>query len=171
MEIFAKLFGSLLALVYHCFDRIVIFGPLALLTRPENIVHFFCDIHQVKTISKEVLRQRTDDLPPLGGSLRPQTSDPPGVGRQRSPHGGLRPSPPATPGAPPSVGSLLHPEEHGTGTLLPLRRSQVPGRRSPLPHPRPAAFPLHPTISAISRRGTSAGTDLSVTGCAKIGGC
>jgi hypothetical protein len=32
-----------------------------LLTRPENIVHFFRDIHQVKTISKEVLRQRTDD--------------------------------------------------------------------------------------------------------------
>ena len=61
METFAKLFGSLLALVYHCFDRIVILGHLPLLTRPENIVHFFRDIHQVKTISKEVLRQRTDD--------------------------------------------------------------------------------------------------------------
>ena len=60
MEIFAKLFGSLLALVYHCFDRIVILGPLPLLTRPENIVHFFRDIHQVHTISKEALRQRTD---------------------------------------------------------------------------------------------------------------
>ena len=32
-----------------------------MLTRPENIVHFFRDLHQVKTISKEVLRQRTDD--------------------------------------------------------------------------------------------------------------
>src|SRR6201997_2418222 len=61
METFAKLFGSLLALVYHCFDRIVILGHLPLLTRPENIVLFFRDIHQVKTISKEVLRQRTDD--------------------------------------------------------------------------------------------------------------
>lgn len=61
METFAKLLGSLLALVYHCFDRIVILGHLPLLTRPENIVHFFRDIHQVKTISKEVLRQRTDD--------------------------------------------------------------------------------------------------------------
>lgn len=61
METFAKLFGSLLALVYHCFDRIVILGHLPLLTRPENIVHFFRDIHQVKIISKEVLRQRTDD--------------------------------------------------------------------------------------------------------------
>ena len=34
METFAKLFGSLLALVYHCFDRIVILGHLPLLTRP-----------------------------------------------------------------------------------------------------------------------------------------
>jgi hypothetical protein len=63
MEIFAKLFGSLLALVYHCFDRIVILGHLPLLTRPENIVHFFRDIHPVEIISKEVLRQRTDDYP------------------------------------------------------------------------------------------------------------
>jgi hypothetical protein len=61
METFAQLFGSLLALVYHCFDRIVILGHLPLLTRPENIIHFFHDIHQVETISKEVLRQRTDD--------------------------------------------------------------------------------------------------------------
>jgi len=61
METFTKLFGSLLALVYHCFDRIVILGHLPLLTRPENIVHFFRDVHQIKTISKEVLRQRTDD--------------------------------------------------------------------------------------------------------------
>src|SRR5215472_5997370 len=61
MEIFAKLFGSLLVLVYHCFDRIVVLGHLPLLTRPENIVHFFRAIHQVNTISKEVLRQRTDD--------------------------------------------------------------------------------------------------------------
>jgi hypothetical protein len=34
METFRKLFGSLLALVYHCFDRIVIQGYLPLLTRP-----------------------------------------------------------------------------------------------------------------------------------------
>ena len=41
MEDFVRLFGGLLALVYHCFDRIVILGHLPLLTRPENIVHFF----------------------------------------------------------------------------------------------------------------------------------
>src|SRR5215469_13006483 len=61
METFAKLLGSLLILVYHCFDRIVILGHRPLLTHPENIVHFFHDLHQVSTISKEVLRQRTND--------------------------------------------------------------------------------------------------------------
>jgi hypothetical protein len=59
MEEFTQLFGSLLTLVYHCFDRIVIRGHLPLLTRPENIVHFFRDVHGVAPISKEVLRQRT----------------------------------------------------------------------------------------------------------------
>lgn len=61
MDTFAKLFGSLVSFVYHCFDRIVILGYLPLLTRPENIVHFFRDVHQVGAITKEVLRQRTDD--------------------------------------------------------------------------------------------------------------
>jgi hypothetical protein len=61
MEEFARLFGSLLAFVYHCFDRIVILGHLPLLTRPENIVHFFRDVHGVGPITKEVLRQRTTD--------------------------------------------------------------------------------------------------------------
>jgi hypothetical protein len=61
MEEFARLFGSLLAFVYHCFDRIVIRGHLPLLTRPENIVHFFRDVHAVGAITKEVLRQRTNE--------------------------------------------------------------------------------------------------------------
>jgi hypothetical protein len=37
METFAKLFGSLLALVYHCFDRIVILGHLPLSTDIRNV--------------------------------------------------------------------------------------------------------------------------------------
>ncbi len=61
MDTFTKLFGSLVSFVYHCFDRIVILGYLPLLTRPENIVHFFRDVHQVGAITKGVLRQRTDD--------------------------------------------------------------------------------------------------------------
>ena len=61
METFLRLFGSLLALVYHCFDRIVICGYLPLLSRPEHIVHFFRDVQGLSPITKEVLRQRTDD--------------------------------------------------------------------------------------------------------------
>ena len=61
MEDFTKLFGSLLAFVYHCFDRVVIRGHLPLLTRPENIVHFFREVHGIGAITKEVLRQRTTE--------------------------------------------------------------------------------------------------------------
>ena len=61
MKTFCKLFGNLLVLVYHCFDRIVIQGYLPLLTRPEHIVHFFRDVHGVYPITKEVLRKRTDE--------------------------------------------------------------------------------------------------------------
>jgi hypothetical protein len=41
MELFAKLFSSLLVFVYHCFDRMVIHGYLSGLSRPEQVVHFF----------------------------------------------------------------------------------------------------------------------------------
>src|SRR4029450_6853614 len=58
METFPKLYGSLLALVYHCFDRIVIQGYLPLLTRPEHIVHFFRDVHGKYPITPEVLAKR-----------------------------------------------------------------------------------------------------------------
>ena len=61
METFATRFGSLVVFVYHCFDRMVILGHMPLLTRPEHIVHFFRDVHGQYPITKEVLRQRTDD--------------------------------------------------------------------------------------------------------------
>ena len=61
METFRKLFGSLLALVYHCFDRIVIQGYLPLLTREAHIVHFFRDVHGVYPITKPALQQRTKE--------------------------------------------------------------------------------------------------------------
>jgi hypothetical protein len=61
METFSKLFGGLLVLVYHCFDRVVIQGYLPLLTRPEHIVHFFRDVHGIAPITKEVLIQRTTE--------------------------------------------------------------------------------------------------------------
>ena len=61
MELFAKLFDSLLVFVYHCFDRIVIHGYLSGLSRPEQVVYFFRHVLGIPVVSKEVLRQRTDD--------------------------------------------------------------------------------------------------------------
>ena len=61
MELFAKLFSSLLVFVYHCFDRIVIHGYLSGLSRPEQVVHFFRQVLGISVVSKEVLSQRTDD--------------------------------------------------------------------------------------------------------------
>ena len=61
MELFTKLFGSLLVYVYHCFDRIVIHGYLSGLSRPEQVVYFFRQVVGVAVVGKEVLRQRTED--------------------------------------------------------------------------------------------------------------
>ena len=61
MELFTQLFGDLLAFVYHCFARIVIYGYLSGLSRPEQVVHFFRNVVGVATVSKEVLSQRTAD--------------------------------------------------------------------------------------------------------------
>jgi hypothetical protein len=61
MELFAKLFDSLLVFVYHCFDRIVIHGYLSGLSRPEQVVHFVRHVLGVPVVSKEVLSQRTED--------------------------------------------------------------------------------------------------------------
>ena len=60
METFHKLFGSLLSFVYHCFDRVVILAYLPLLTREENLVHFFRDVNGIWPITQEALRERTN---------------------------------------------------------------------------------------------------------------
>ena len=61
MELFAKLFDSLLVFVYHCFDRIVIHGYLSGLSRPEQVVYFFRDVVGVPVVDKTVLSQRTGE--------------------------------------------------------------------------------------------------------------
>src|SRR5258705_2388356 len=61
MELFTQLFGDLLAFVYHCFDRIVIYGYLSGLSRPEQVVHFFRQVVGVPVVDKEVLSRRTAD--------------------------------------------------------------------------------------------------------------
>jgi hypothetical protein len=61
MELFAKLYSSLLVFVYHCFDRIVIHGYLSGLSRPEQVVYFFREVLGIPVVEKEVLRRRTND--------------------------------------------------------------------------------------------------------------
>ena len=61
MQLFLNLFGPFLQWVYHCFDRIVINGYLSFLTREGNVVFFFRDVGGHKLLTKELLRQRTDD--------------------------------------------------------------------------------------------------------------
>ena len=61
MELFSKLYSSLLVFAYHCFDRIVIHGYLSGLSRPEQVVYFFHQVLGMPVVDKEVLRQRTND--------------------------------------------------------------------------------------------------------------
>ena len=61
MELFAKLFNSLLVFIYHCFDRIVIHGYLSGLSRPEQVVYFFHQVLSFPVVDKEVLSRRTND--------------------------------------------------------------------------------------------------------------
>ena len=61
MENFAKLFGNLLAFVYHCFDRIVIQGYLPLLAREAHIVYWFRNVLGVYPVTTEALKKRTEE--------------------------------------------------------------------------------------------------------------
>jgi len=61
MQLFIKLFGSLLVFVYHCFDRIVIHGYLSGVSRPEQVVYFFRQVVGVSAVDKEVLSRRTNE--------------------------------------------------------------------------------------------------------------
>src|SRR5258706_11925835 len=61
MELFAKLFWSLLVCVYHCFDRIVINGYLSGLSRPDQVVYFFRNVIGVPMVDKDVLSKRTNE--------------------------------------------------------------------------------------------------------------
>jgi hypothetical protein len=59
MEMFAKLFDSLLVFIYHCFDRIVINGYLSGFSRAEQVVYFFREVVGKTRVDKEVLSERT----------------------------------------------------------------------------------------------------------------
>ena len=90
METFYKLFGSLLSFVYHCFDRMVILAYLPLLTREENIVHFFRDVNGIWPLTQEALRERTNRYRGWVDSYAADHGDSHRVGRKRRAQGGSR---------------------------------------------------------------------------------
>ena len=70
MELFTRLFGDLLTLVYHCFDRIVIHGYLSGLSRPEHVVYFVRQVLGIPVVSKE------PTIPVTGSSTAPLNPSP-----------------------------------------------------------------------------------------------
>src|SRR4029079_1551811 len=110
MDLFVELFGSMLAFVYHCFDRIVIHGYLSSLSRPDQVVYFFRQVVGVPVVSKEVLSRR---LPELGGVLRAHSQDADRMGREGVAQG--RPCPASSPphDATGKLWRLLHLQEPG----------------------------------------------------------
>jgi hypothetical protein len=73
MELFAKLFDSLLVFVYHCFDRIVVDGYLGGLSRPEQSSVSSAKSWTCPLVSKRCAEPAHRRLPQLGLSLRPQS--------------------------------------------------------------------------------------------------
>ncbi len=59
MDLFTKLFGSWLTLVYHCFDRIVISGYLMGLLKAGQVAHWLRASENVPGVTKEILARRT----------------------------------------------------------------------------------------------------------------
>jgi hypothetical protein len=65
-ELFAKLFSSLLGFVYDCFDRIVIYGYLSGLSRPEQVVWFLREVSGIPVVIRRRSARRTGDYRALG---------------------------------------------------------------------------------------------------------
>ena len=138
METFIQLFGSLLSLVYHCFDRLVILAYLPLLTRAEHVVYLFRDVNGISPITPEVLRQRTRTVPTLGGVLRLVSRPSDRMGRERGEQRRPGAAVSTAPGTEKPVRRVLHLPQHGNRAHLPLQHPQVSDRRPRLPHPAPA---------------------------------
>jgi hypothetical protein len=130
METFCKLFGSLLAFVYHCFDRIVIQGHLPLLTRPEHIVHFFRDVHGIYPITKQALAKRTREYQAWVEAFARNHHIPiqwpdPNMKKKDIEEGEFRPFLLRRHGAVQAVWRVFHLQELGTGADLPFRAAEV----------------------------------------------
>jgi hypothetical protein len=149
MERFTQLFGSLLAFVYHCFDRVVINGYLNGLSRPEQVVHFVREVLGIPVVSKEVLSQRTIDyrswveafarnhkipIQWAGKGVRKEDYVLPALRRMEKER----------------VPRLLHLEEHGTGPHVPDQRAEVSHTGSQPPHSGAPDKPFYPLLLLYS---------------------
>ena len=146
MDVFTKLFGNLLAFVYHCFDRIVIHGYLSALSRPEQVVHFVRKVVGVPVVSKEILSQRTADYQNWVEAYARNHHTPiqwSEKGVRKEDH---VPALASSNGEQERLRRLFHLQEHGAGAELPHQRAEIshPGPASP--HPRPPTQPLHPLL-------------------------
>src|SRR5215475_9196933 len=92
MELFTRLFGHLLAFVYHCFDRIVIHGYLTGFSRPEHVVHFFHEVGGAPVITKEILSERTNRYQSWVEAFARNYRIPIAWAREGHPQGGLCPA-------------------------------------------------------------------------------
>jgi hypothetical protein len=113
MEEFARLFGSLLSFVYHCFDRIVILGHLPA-AHPAGE-------------HRALLARAHYRIPPMGRGFRPQSPHSHRVGRKWGTEGRLRAAPLAADEAARPLWHLFHPQERGTrGSRGTSCQKQVP---------------------------------------------
>ena len=154
METFTKLFGSLLVFVYHCFDRIVIHGYLPLLSRPEQVVYFFREVHGRCGGQQGGAEPAHRRVPGLGGGLRPQSSAFPSNGPEK----GVRKEDYVRPGCAAWSGRSATASTSSSRAWSRARRSasrvpKYPDQGSQLPHPGAAAQPLHPLLLLHPRRG------------------
>ena len=148
MDVFTKLFGNLLAFVYHCFDRIVIHGYLSALSRPEQAL---------RPQSRRRSRGQQEDLEPahrrlseLGGSLRSQPSHPDRVGREGRPQGRPRAALATPNGEQERLRRLFHLQEHGAGAELPHQRAEISHPRTRITASSPASAAATPTTTSTS---------------------
>ena len=132
MELFAKLFDSLLVFVYHCFDRIVIHGYLSGLSRPEQVVYFFRDVCGHPKITKELLRQRSQDYQSWVEQFARKHQLP--IWAPKGTQGGFGCFPTQRRLHSRPIRRLLHHQKHGAGPDFPNHCPSSP-RRSQLSHP------------------------------------
>jgi hypothetical protein len=141
MELFAKLFSSLLVFVYHCFDRIVIHGYLSGVSRPEQVVYFFREVLGIPLVNKETLSRRTNDYRDWVEAYACKQQIPIEWAEK-----GLRKEDyvlPALRRLEEGLRRVFHLQEHGAGPHVSYYGPEIPDTGPQLPNPGSPAQPFH----------------------------